>query len=760
MKPVRFIVAAIVAASGVAIAQESAGTLQEIVVTSRKVEEKLQDIPLSVAAFGAAELEERGMDDLFKVSTSTPGFSFEKLNRFGVQGGGSRPVIRGQSNILGEANASIFIDGLLYSDSVLSLPFDIIERVEVIKGPQAALFGRATFAGAINLITKKGTNDFENTVSAKLAEYGDYEVNALSRGPLVDDKVFYMVHARYYEFGGMYKNSLDGQSVGSEQSVNLNASLEFRPSDEWMIRLNAGFGTDDDGAAAVALQDRTYNNCYLNVARQYYCGEVVTLESTEQNLDLFGDRIGLEKDAIRLSAQVEYDGGPWSLAWNTGYFNADSTYGYDVDITSNSTALGGTFNRIAVSDRTEISSELIFRTDETQRIRGLGGVYMYQSRRDFREDRLNGSTVNEGEQRIDNIAVFGALEADLSDRLTGRVELRYAEDKIGNNNPAARPTALTLIENTFTSTSPRVSLDYKLTDDNLVYIAAAKGNKPGYINSNPLLDPSLLFADEESAWNYEIGTKNTFRDGRTILNAAVYYIDWTNQQLTTGATLSTGAPVTVVVNIGETEVTGFEFELSNQFTDSFTGGFGFSYNDAEITSAYDAEQCQFNTPASEGRAVGCTTAPPTNLTFLNRGSLAGKQTPNSPKNQITAFGRYDFNVSDAVDGYFRVDYAYASKKFSQVFNLAHSGEQQLVNMKLGFDTANWKFSVFVDNLFDNRTPSTVIRFVDFKNPLPTTTVVPTTPADTQSTRTSSSVRGFQYPLADKRQVGMTVAYKF
>ena len=129
MKPVRFIVAAIVASSGVAVAQEGTGALQEIVVTSRKVEEKLQDIPLSVAAFGAAELEERGMDDLFKVSTSTPGFSFEKLNRFGVQGGGSRPVIRGQSNILGEANASIFIDGLLYSDSVLSLPFDIIERV-------------------------------------------------------------------------------------------------------------------------------------------------------------------------------------------------------------------------------------------------------------------------------------------------------------------------------------------------------------------------------------------------------------------------------------------------------------------------------------------------------------------------------------------------------------------------------------------------------------------------------------------------------
>ncbi|HPF27971.1 MAG TPA: Plug domain-containing protein, partial [Steroidobacteraceae bacterium] len=132
-------VATSIAATGVAVAQQEQGALQEVLVTSRKVEERLQDVPLSVSAFTAKEIAERGADDIYKISTATPGFAFEKLNRFGVQGGGSRPVIRGQSNILGEANASIFIDGLQYSDSILSFPFDIVERVEVIKGPQAAL---------------------------------------------------------------------------------------------------------------------------------------------------------------------------------------------------------------------------------------------------------------------------------------------------------------------------------------------------------------------------------------------------------------------------------------------------------------------------------------------------------------------------------------------------------------------------------------------------------------------------------------------
>ncbi|MBK6597871.1 MAG: TonB-dependent receptor [Proteobacteria bacterium] len=625
MKSLCLFIATAVGVTGLATAQQQQGALQEVVVTSRKVEERLQDVPLSVSAFSAKEIAERGADDIYKISTATPGFAFEKLNRFGVQGGGSRPVIRGQSNILGEANASIFIDGLQYSDSILSFPFDIVERVEVIKGPQAALYGRATFAGAINLVTKKGTNEFENRVSGRLAQYDDREINFLSRGPLVEDKVFYMVHARYYDFGGQYRNTVDGRKVGDENSVNLNGSLEFRPTDSVTARFGFGWGKDEDGMAAVALQDRFANNCFLNVGRQYYCGEVLELNSTEQNIDIFGDRAGLDKTAYRASSQIEYDAGNFDIAWNTGYFKADSEYGYDVDITDNFTAVLRDFSRVAVSERTELSSELIFRSDVSKRVRFLGGAYYYKSRRDFREERIlnRARDVDNGEDRIDNQALFGYVEGDFTDRLKGRVELRYAEDTIGNLNPGAPNRAtLPLIEKTFKSWSPRLTLDFKATPDNLIYGAIAEGNKPGFINSNPLLDPSLLFADEESALNYEIGSKNTLFNGRMTLNAAVYYIDWSDQQLTTNATLSSGSPVTVVVNVGKTEVKGFELELNNQFTDQLTGGLGFSYNDAKFKQAFDPEQEAFN----------LSLTPPID----NGGSLAGNQTPNAPKTQASA----------------------------------------------------------------------------------------------------------------------------
>jgi outer membrane receptor protein involved in Fe transport len=712
-----------------AVAQ-SGGGLEEVVVTARKVEESLQDVPISVTAFTSAELEERGLNDIFKLSQFTPGFTFEKLNRFGVQGGGSRPVIRGMSNILGESNAAVLVDGLQFSDSILSFPFDIVERVEVVKGPQAALFGRATFAGAINLITKKGSNEFENRVSTRVADYSDYQVNLLSRGPIKEDKVFYMVHARYYEFGGMYRNSLDNQRIGGEESINFNASLEFRPTENFSARLMAGYGQDDDDAAAITLQDRFSNNCFLDVSRQYFCGEVNPKIESEQNLDLFGDRIGVDKDAFRFAAQLEYDAENFTISSNSGYFTADQTYGYDVDLTANSTALGGTFNRIAVSDREEFSTEVLIRSNaDDSRFSWLAGVFYYQSRRDFREDRISppappGATVDNGQDRVDNLAIFGSLGYQFTDSVSGTIELRSARDTIANV-PAniASPKS----ENDYDSISPRLTLDWQVNDESLLYFSAAVGNKPGFINSNPLLDPQFLFADEEESLNFEIGTKNVLNDGRMVMNAAIYTIDWDKQQLTTNTITNLG-PASVVVNAGKTKVDGFEFEVTNQFSDAFTAGFTYGLNDAVFKEFDDAEQAA----------------------FFGNPSVKGKQTPNSARSQLTMFGRYEWTMRGGMTAFVRADYSWAERKYAQIFNLAHTGDQELLNLRLGFEADKWQVSLFVDNLTDNRAPSTLIRFVDFENFLPVGT----------SARTSGFVRAFQYPLAPKRQAGIQASYSF
>lgn len=711
-------------AGGSAIAQE----LEEIVVTARKVEENLQEVPVAVTAFTAEQIEEAGLNDLFDVSLATPGFSFERLSRYGTPlGGASRPVIRGMSNILGGANASIFIDGLQYSDSILSFPMDTVQRVEVIKGPQAALFGRATFAGAINLITKRAGNRFQNKLSARVASQREYEASFLSQGPLLEDKLYYTAFGRVYDFGGFYRNSLDDRRIGDEKSVNFDGSLEFRPNEMFRARFGLGIGRDDDGASALTLQNRTYNNCYLEVARQYYCGAVVKDIPSVQNLDLFGDDIGIDKDSTRLAAQLEWQLGNFTLRSNTGYFRADQTYGYDVDLTANSTALRGTFNRIAISDRREGSTELIVQHDAGQGVRYLAGFYYYKSRRDFREDRLNGATVDQGEARVNNLALFGSVSVDFTERLTGSVELRYADDEIGNDNPRAR-AALPLIEDSFDSFSPRVTLDWQLREGSMLYASYAQGNKPGDINANPLLPPEYLFAEEEESNNYEIGAKNVFGDGRTTFNLALYAIDWDKQQLTSTVFLANGNPTSVLVNAGKTKAKGLELELASALTERITAGFGYSYNDAKFRDYDNSDQAAlFGNPSAKGN-----------------------QTPNASKHQLNLFGRYEFPLNNGMTGFLRGDYSYSSKKYAQIHNLAHTGGQSLLNLKAGVRGDAWTLTLFVDNATDDRTPSTLVRFVDFANILPRG----------GSMRTSVFARAFFYPLPPKRQLGLNASYSF
>jgi iron complex outermembrane recepter protein len=307
-------------------------------------------------------------------------------------------VIRGQSNILGEGNAAIFVDGILFTDNILSFPFDIVERVETIKGPQAALFGRATFAGAINLITKRGTNEQENNVSLRAAQHGDFETNGSSRGPIVEDRAFYMLQARYYEFGGQYRNTIDGRKVGQEQSYGLNGSLEFNLRDNLTARLSGGWNKDDDGLAAVGLQDRFSNNCFLRAPRQYFCGAVKELDAITIDRAGLQGKEGLRRDSKRVFVSVDYEGDGFSVASNTGLFWTDTEYGYDSTY-QGGTALGlltipgttvaraatdpiraGTTLRNEITGRNEWSQEVRVESDQDQAIRGLAGVFYYQRR--------------------------------------------------------------------------------------------------------------------------------------------------------------------------------------------------------------------------------------------------------------------------------------------------------------------------------------------------------------------------------------------
>lgn len=188
-------------------AQEAADdglALEEIVVTARRAEETLQKVPLSITALGAKDIQAMGIARVEDVAALTPGFSFR--NGFGRAI--ERPVIRGMANISGTANAAFFIDGVFVNGPITGYNLDNLERIEVIRGPQAALFGRSTFAGAINYVTRRPTDYHEASAKASMGEFNYQDMSAWASGPLVEGKLRFQIGGRYFNKDGQYTNAV------------------------------------------------------------------------------------------------------------------------------------------------------------------------------------------------------------------------------------------------------------------------------------------------------------------------------------------------------------------------------------------------------------------------------------------------------------------------------------------------------------------------------------------------------------------------
>lgn len=235
----------------------------DIVVTARRREERLQDTPVSVSVVTSDLINARGLNSIDDFARNSTGISFSQA--FGRTT--DRPVIRGQSNVLAgvqagvETGAAYFIDGIYYQGDIQGFDPQSIERVEIIKGPQSALYGRNTYAGAINYVTRDPSRDF--TVSGRLraAEHDEYEAAASISGPIAGDVLGFRAGARFFTYGGEYRNQLTGRRVGDEETISAYATLLFRPTPDIRIRPRIYYQRDDDGPLALFLQSAEFNNC-------------------------------------------------------------------------------------------------------------------------------------------------------------------------------------------------------------------------------------------------------------------------------------------------------------------------------------------------------------------------------------------------------------------------------------------------------------------------------------------------------------------
>jgi iron complex outermembrane recepter protein len=823
-------------AAAPAKATASAGNIEEIVVTARKREENLQDVPLSITALTSQAIENQGLKSIVDIANVTPGLSY----RQGFGRNADRPVIRGQSNIQGAANVAFFVDGVFVTGSLTSYNLDNLERVEVIKGPQAALFGRATFAGAINYITRKPDNNLRAKVSATGGQDGLVDINGYISTPIIKDVLFAEVDGRIYKFGGQYTNTLDiVEKLGREETKSIGGTLRFKPMDSLDIVARIGLSQDNDGAFALARVNRVFGqtlpvpqqltnngaiNCFApnlragvfgpgatarpvadNRARGYFCGELSTLGTYGLNTAIFreaGYPDALNRKVFRSSLRAELDLNGWLLTTIGAYNYRKQTTVIDQDY-SDLRSLG--FETIDLGGARDYYGEFRIASPAKSRIRGILGVSYYREK-DLDTNRT-GSMTNSALGRVfltgdnpsvislgavalgsvRNKSIFGQLQADIFDGLTLSAEARYQIEDLNSDGlssttvagvPFSRPLNLAVQYKTFL---PRVTLDYKLTPDALIYGVVAKGNKPGGFNTgvyNALYEDSevarlvglgLNQFREETAWNYEIGAKTSWMNGRLTANLAGYYIDWSNQQLTQTIQASRRdgvlSSVAFTSNVGKSEVKGLEFEMRARLTDYFSLRLGYALQRARVKNFVADDQADLYmtsadiaalnaaaplpafvaAPSLAGTgltsyapcqaavpAAGCSAAITTyakgylaqltaatgarfsavNALLAQRGNAAGNSLPRVPQHQIQIGADFDYPVGENLKIFFRPQLAYESKRFIQVDNLGWSGDSYNLGLRAGVEYRGVTVTAFMTNALNDLTPVDILRSID------------------------------------------------
>ncbi len=228
---------------------QNEGMIEEIIVTTRKKEENLQDIPIAVNAISREDMERAGVKELNEIANHDSSLQFD----LGFAPSDTRLVIRGLSPTRGRPNAATLVDGIDISSEAIGVAGGTllinprmldIERVEVVKGPQSALYGRSAFAGAVQYVTRDPSDETEGEFTLDGAEEGYYSFKGSLSGPL-GERAGFRLNAMYWEEGGFYKNSITGNDIGGGEGIGIAASLNFEPNDLFNVKLRVEYADDE-----------------------------------------------------------------------------------------------------------------------------------------------------------------------------------------------------------------------------------------------------------------------------------------------------------------------------------------------------------------------------------------------------------------------------------------------------------------------------------------------------------------------------------
>ncbi len=727
-------------------AQEGAdeGGLEEVVVTARRRDESLLDVPIAITALSAEQLDTYNLQDMEELSRMTPGMFYSDWGGTGRQDrASSQYVIRGLAvntfQSLSDA-AILFIDGVPSVTGNIPGSMDI-ERIEVLKGPQTATFGRNTFSGAISVVTKDPGESFGGRATLEIANYDSSQVALSIEGPLVEDTLFGRISFEQRTEGAQYNNTVNGQPLGGQDTTSIWGSLKWVPSDNLEVKLVANYYEfEDDWGAQVRLVAAD-NNCDLNGdgTNTWFCGSVpkVTESDTEFlgidgrwrdiSLPFFTVRTnpgqpGLVAENTHLSLQISYEfENGWTLNSTTGY-NEESegniaSEWYDADWNHAFQAVPGVRQEqswiyLLQGESEDFSQEFRLSGAGEGRLQWTAGV-------NYVTFKSVGGLIGDvplpfgflgwspttpvqlpgGRRVTDTTSFFGGIYYDLRDNIELGFEARYQKDEVSDVEDFWSANPLPEVSGDWTAFTPRVSLSYKPNDDITIFGTYAKGQRPGAFNA--ALQPGGAFddaclaeifrvsgatleADQEEIDTIDIGIKANFAGGRGTATATVYTGTITDQQVSQSVTFTDPCLVisSFLTNVGESDLQGIEVDGSYQISDGWTVSGAFSYNDVEVTKGEDRSP----------------------LSYGGSSDVIGNALPRTPNTQGFVGFDYRGTLPNGMDWYFGTEYLYIGRKYVTIGNYVKAPEQKLVNARIGIENDDWRIELFGKNIFDDDAP--------------------------------------------------------
>jgi iron complex outermembrane receptor protein len=710
----------------------------EIVVTARKTNERLQDVPLSVSAISGDQLTRLGAVDIKDVLRSVPGLSFSNLER-----GQARYTIRGVGGDVDGPTVATFIDDMPlgvfagnFQGPVDPVLIDI-ERVEVLKGPQGTLYGGSAMGGAIKYITvKPNLTTTEGSVGAGGATTrhgaGSYFGEAIINVPIVNDKLAFRGAFHYRHDGGF----VDNVAGGTYEDIDFSST----PLPTYTPRIAASGATTsakdinyaDTFSARVSLlwqPDPTweirpsfvYQNYNLANPNQIFphLGEYRTSYR-------FVSQASKDRESI-YSLSIDKDLGGVRFTSLTQYMDRETHWDRDYTFFINS-LLEFNFGTVANNesradypyDTKLFSQELRLSSDASSDspFHWVAGLFYTKAKDVFSPSvrTFGGNSllipafgitlgdlpyVSTVTRRIEQFAAFGEASYTILPGfdLTAGVrafKIKQNYDQVNNGLLAGGASGSAGTSNK-EGINPKFGASYKASKDNLLFVSAAKGFRPGGPNvglvtssCNQALAALGLSGKPESfepdsVWTYEVGSKNQFGGGRATVNASAFYTDWKNIQQY--VQLQCGFAFTS--NLGAARIKGAELEARFDLSRAFQFGGTLAYTDAKLTQV-----ASLGTKASVGDEI-------TGVPRWTASAFATVTIPVSDDWNLRARGDYQYRSRqrryyDKTEGALFPGGTVVQQPFPGQFQEGYD----LANASLSLDNGRTSVRLYVNNIFD------------------------------------------------------------